>query len=134
MFSSRVLIIDDDDLVAVALYEHLVRAAIDVDLATDPRRANELIRERPYALIVMDAYLTGMLRDGAAELIQNVRRSCPDAQMILLTAYGSPYLGNGISPRHHEKVVPKPQSVVALSGLIAEFLSQGTLGEPRGTS
>lgn len=134
MFRSRVLIIDDDDLVAVALYEHLVRAAIDVDLATDPRRASELIRERPYALIVMDAYLTGMLRDSAAKLIQTVQRSCPDAQVILLTAYGSPYLGDGIGPMPHVKVVPKPQSVVALSALIAEFLAHGTFGEPRGAS
>jgi DNA-binding NtrC family response regulator len=134
VFRSGVLIIDDDDLVAVALYGHLVRAAIDVDLATDPRRANELIRERPYALIVMDAYLTGMLRDSAAEFIRTVQRSCPDAQVILLTAYGSSYLGDGIGPTHHVKVVPKPQSVAALSALIGEFLAHGTFADSRGTS
>ena len=134
MSRSRVLIIDDDDLVAVALYEHLVRASIDVDLATNPRRANELIRERPYGLIVMDAYLTGMLHDSASELIHSVQRSCPEAQVILLTAYASPYLGKESGPMAHVRVMPKPQSVVALGALIFEFLSHGTFGETRGAS
>ena len=123
----RVLIIDDDDLVAVALYEHLLSNAIEVDLATDPLRAEELMRGTQYSLIVMDAYLTGLLHDRAAELLERVREMSPDSLIMLLSAYGSEHLGRAVSRLRGITVFPKPQSVVRLTELIDRFVQNGTV-------
>lgn len=130
----RVLIIDDDDLVAVALYEHLIANAIDVDLATEPLRAEELMRSTQYSLIVMDAYLTGLLHDRAAELLERVRAMSPESQIILLSAYGSEHLGRAVSRLRDITVFPKPQSVVHLTEVIDGFVQHGTLPQSRASA
>ena len=86
MAESRVLLIDDDDLVAVALYAQLVANAVPVDLAREPDQAEALMRTNSYALVVMDAYLTGLLHGRATELVDRVQRMCPTTRIVLLTA------------------------------------------------
>src|SRR5436853_6542089 len=97
MAAASVLLIDDDYLVAIALYQHLVSNGIEVDLATDAIRAEKLMREHRYSLVVMDAYLTGVLHDRAVELVERVSRLCPEAKIVLLSAYGSEQLANSLS-------------------------------------
>jgi DNA-binding response OmpR family regulator len=118
---SRVLLIDDDDLVAIALYQHLVASGIDVDLATEPLHAEKLMREHRYGLVVMDAHLTGNLRDRAADLIERVSKLCGDARIVLLSAYPSEELASSFT------VFAKPQPVVFLGEMIGGFVENGTL-------
>ena len=123
----RVLLIDDDDLVAIALYQHLVSNGIDVDLATEPSRAEALMRQHRYSLVVMDAYLTGMLHDRAMELVDRVLQLCPEARIVLLSAYGSEQLATSLRRASKLTVISKPQPVVFLGEVIGEFLNNGTL-------
>jgi DNA-binding response OmpR family regulator len=127
----RVLIIDDDDLVAVALYEHLVTNGVAVDLATDPARAQTLMNGTDYALIVMDAYLTGLLHGRATDLLERVHRTCPGARIILLSAYGSEQLARAVASVHDIIVLAKPQPVIPLGELIDGFLHHGTVPQPQ---
>jgi DNA-binding response OmpR family regulator len=120
--SPRVLIIDDDDYIAVALYQHLVATSVPVDLATDEARAELLMKEHRYALVVIDAYLTGFLHDRAAALLDRVSVLCPDARVLLLSAYAEPLAG--LSTSTNITVVAKPQPVGHLTAVINAFLGE----------
>ena len=80
-----------------------------------------------YALVVMDAYLTGLLHGRPAEFLERVHRLCPDARIILLTAYGTQELVASVDTPQDLTVVAKPQPVVYLGEVIDGFLDHGTL-------
>lgn len=123
---ARVLIIDDDELISVALFHHLQDSGVSVDLAIDPDRAEALLVAHDYEVVLMDAYLTGQLQPRACELLDNVQRLRPASQIVLLTAYESPLLADHAKASKHVTVVPKPQSVMHLSEVIGNLLEART--------
>ena len=123
----RILIVDDDEIIAVALYRHLVGMGLTVELAVDTDGASTLLAKQPYALVVLDAYLTGQLHGRALQFIQTVHELQPDAQILLLTAYGSPALAEFVKPYERITVVRKPQSIPYLAELIEGFVAGRTL-------
>lgn len=123
MEQPRILIVDDDEIIAVALYRHLIELGCPVDLAVESEGANSLLAEQQYALVVLDAYLTGQLHSRALQFIDDVRHAQPDAQLLLLTAYGSPALAEYVRPYERIVVVRKPQSIPYLAELIESFLA-----------
>ncbi len=120
---SRVLIIDDDDVIAGALFQHLISNGVSADLALDPTQADTLLSENDYALVLMDAYLTGQLNNRALELLDHVRSRRPRAHVVLLTAYGSRALSDRVHGDDRITVMAKPQPVAFLSELINAYLS-----------
>jgi DNA-binding NtrC family response regulator len=119
---SRVLIIDDDELITGPLFQILGQKGVPADLATNPRDADSLLAKNDYALVLMDAYLTGQLSSRALELVDQVRSRRPKAQVLLLTAYGSAALDERVRNDARIMVVAKPQPVPYLADLIGGFL------------
>jgi ActR/RegA family two-component response regulator len=119
----KILIVDDDEIIAVALYRHLIASGMPVELAVDADGASTLLASHQYALIVLDAYLTGQLHSRALQFIDTVRALQPEAQILLLTAYGSPALAEYVKPYARITVVRKPQSIPYLAELIEGFVA-----------
>lgn len=119
----RILIVDDDEIISVALYRHLIGLRFSVDLAVDTDNASTLLAEHQYALIVLDAYLTGQLHERALQFIDTVRALQPHSRILLLTAYGSPALAEYVNPDANITVVRKPQSIPYLAELIEGFVA-----------
>ena len=121
---ARVLIIDDDELITGALFQHLIKNGVETDLAMSPADADVLLSIHDYELVLMDAYLTGQLNNRAFELIDRVRNRRPNAEVVLLTAYGSRALSDRVGNDVRIRVVAKPQPVPYLTELINGFLTQ----------
>ena len=83
----RVLIVDDDEVISGAVFPHLVSAGVDADLALEARSAERLLAANDYALIVMDAYLTGHINASAIAFFDLVRQLRPESHILLLSAY-----------------------------------------------
>lgn len=131
----RVLLIDDDELVAGSLREYLVKNGRQVDVAVDIDASAGLMDERQYGVIVVDPYLTGRQHDDDS-LLHAIRASQPAASLIVLTAYGSPSLATSAERLHAAALLEKPQSVMFLSDVIggacrdASPASSSTKGQP----
>jgi ActR/RegA family two-component response regulator len=123
----RILIVDDDEIIAVALYRHLIGLGFSVDLAVDAGTATSFLSEHGYALIVLDAYLTGQLHARALHFIETVRASQRDAHILLLTAYGSAALARYVATIEHITLVRKPQSVPYLAELVEGFVARRSM-------
>ena len=79
-----ILYVDDNEW-SRTVFAKTVRSFVAVDLADSPEHAFEMLRARPYSIVVTDLLLPGM--DGI-DLCVTVRRRFPKVRRILVTAYG----------------------------------------------
>jgi DNA-binding NtrC family response regulator len=119
----RVLLIDDDDMIAGSLRRYLVLCGCDVDVALEPTAARALMLHSSYSVVLLDPYLTGGVHRDSSALIDAVCHLQPRASVIVLTGYDSPALARIAADCNVAAVLTKPQSVVVLSQLIASTAS-----------
>jgi len=84
--TARILVVEDDEIMRITVFDHLHEQGWNTDEAVDGLRALELVRENHYELILSDIRMPGM--DGEALLAQ-VKTLSPGTEMVMMTAYGS---------------------------------------------
>jgi CheY-like chemotaxis protein len=80
---ARVLVIDDDPAVALALAASLRREGFDTEAVTDPWRALQRLREGRFAWLISDVRMAAL--DGR-ELAVRAKQAVPGLRVILMTA------------------------------------------------
>lgn len=111
----RILLIDDDELVAGSLREYLVRGnRCQVDVANELSSAETMMAEQRYDVVLVDPYLTGRVNRDDGVLLARIRELQPAAALIVLTAYASPLL-EAVGRQHATLLLTKPQPVPYLS-------------------
>ncbi|MBV8520023.1 MAG: response regulator [Acidobacteria bacterium] len=123
--SRRVLLVDDDELVAGSLRHYLVEHGCQVDVALEARAAQQLLASQSYAVVVVDPFLTGSLHDDSRLLLGIVRERQPQASVIVLTGYGSPDLVRDAGDRN-ASILTKPQPLVSLGEAVFGALGAGS--------
>ena len=86
MGAARILLVEDDEIMRVTLYDRLKKQHWLVDQAVDGREALRLIETETYHLVLSDIRMPGL--DGN-RLLEEVVRLSPDTDVILMTAFGS---------------------------------------------
>jgi two-component system response regulator RegA len=129
--NERVLLIDDDDLVAGSLRDYLVRGGSCVDVAPEPLVANRLMHAQKYGVIIVDPYLTGGVEHDDAALLSGIRELQPDAALIILTGYASPALRVIAGRERATAILTKPQPVSYLSQFVVDA-AQGNSPQIKG--
>lgn len=130
----RVLLIDDDELVAGSLREHLVRGGMWVDVAIDCGSASHLMRGAAYDAILIDPYFTGRVLQEDDGLLETIRSLQPSAALIVLTAYASPSLTEIAGQLRATALLAKPQSIVHLGGVVMDACRNATASVLKGLS
>jgi two-component system response regulator RegA len=115
---TRVLLIDDDELIAGSLRGYLLAQGFAVDVALERVSATKLMETSSYGVIMVDPYLTGEVARATAALLETVRTLQPLATLIVLTGYTSPALQLAATVHGAAAVLSKPQSVTSLGDLI----------------
>jgi DNA-binding NtrC family response regulator len=96
----RVLVVDDDSIVAESIAASLTQSGFDAEFATSGDRAFELIEDshrasrsdglsnapQPFAVLVADMAMPGM---SGLDLIRKVREAYPAVVPIIITGYGT---------------------------------------------
>lgn len=118
----KVLLVDDDELIADSLRDFLRTKRWDVDVAGDPISAEKLMQATRYGVVVIDPFLTGSRSEDRALLMTNARHLQPDAALIVLTAYSSAGMERIAAACRVTALLSKPQSVAVLGDIIASAL------------
>lgn len=79
----RILVVDDEEIVLVALRETLRREGYNVDTTTDALKALEMVRKEQYAVIITDQMMPTL---SGLEFLAQVKEVQPDSTRILITA------------------------------------------------
>jgi len=82
---ARVLIVDDEKLVAWSFKKELSRLGYNVDTAYDGQEAMEKLEEDFFDLILLDLKLPDI---SGIEVLERVKKISPETTCIMITAYG----------------------------------------------
>jgi DNA-binding NtrC family response regulator len=81
-----ILIVDDEPLIRKSLYEILKIAGFEAYTAMNGEEAVDLLASRPFDIVITDMKLPKM---SGLELLNAVKKTCPQTEVILITGYGS---------------------------------------------
>ena len=115
---ARILLVDDDEFIAISLGHYLRARGCRVETATAIADAKVLLRTRTYDLVLVDPYMTGEAERDASSFLRTIALLQPDAQLVIASAYVTPHLSSTAERFGAIAVLSKPQSVVFLSQLV----------------
>ena len=117
--SLDVLVVDDEQLIRWSLSETLVEAGHTVTEAVDRESALRVLAAHPDGpdVVLLDYRLPDSNDLG---LLEAIRRLAPHAQVILMTAYGTPEVTRGALELGAYRVVSKPFEVHDLAALVLQ--------------
>ena len=79
----RILIVDDEEIVLIALRETLVRSGYLVSTASDPLPALEILQKEQFSVIISDQQMPSMT---GLDFLTRAKQLQPDASRMLITA------------------------------------------------
>jgi two-component system response regulator PilR (NtrC family) len=88
--SGRVLVVDDEESIRLALADYLEHRGYRVDCAGTAGEARSLLSAGGYEVVIVDLRLSASEPSGGLRLLRRVREGSPRTRTVLLTAYGSP--------------------------------------------
>jgi len=115
--SGRVLVAEDEEEIGKLLKIILRRAGIEADHASNGREALDLLRVRPYAVIVCDLNMPVM---SGYDLIESLSEIKPSPAVIVLTA-GLPSAGRPLDPTVVTMIMRKPFDVDTFAAVVGEL-------------
>jgi CheY-like chemotaxis protein len=103
----RVLVVDDERLIAQSLRDILLRAGFDTVFALSGTEAIELAEQICPDIVISDVIMPDL--DGVQTAIR-IRRACPDARILLFSgqAATSDILERARAEGHDFELLPKP--------------------------
>jgi DNA-binding NtrC family response regulator len=118
----RILIVDDEAIVAFFLMEGLKGLGEEYDVRTSgsAESALELVQHAHFDLAVVDYRLPGL--DGLG-LVRRLTEVSPETHTIVITAYSSPELEEEALQLHAARYLEKPFRIQDLMSTIKEVLS-----------
>lgn len=84
--SSRLLVVEDEDIMRITIIDHLSQHGWQVDEANNGLDALKLVENNSYDLIISDIRMPGL--DGE-KLLTKVKQLAPRTEVILMTAHGN---------------------------------------------
>ena len=120
MKKNRILIVDDDHAMRLALSESLESCGYDISAAENGSEALNLFRKRKFDLVVTDMKMPGMT---GIEVLQGVKKLSPDVPVILITAYGTVNTAVEAMKEGAAEFIMKPFSLDDLEAVVKNVLN-----------
>ncbi len=118
----HMLVIDDEEPILFALREYFTLLGYQVECAREPAEAEALLAGNPYAVVILDLRLSGIESTEGLELIDAIRGRCPEAGILLLTAYGNPAIEQEAVRRGADAFLNKPAPLPEVAQIVAGLL------------
>jgi DNA-binding response OmpR family regulator len=120
---TKILIVDDDDLIRLSLNDVLNHEGFDVTSARDVPEALKLISSNVYDVLLSDLHMPGA-GDGLT-VVSAMRHANPKAVTMLLSAFPEMNAASHAIMLQADQILVKPMDVTALISAIRERLATG---------
>jgi len=84
--TTRILIVDDDEVVRLSHLRSLTGARYNVEAVWDGIEALRAMEQRPFDVILLDLRMPGM--DGMS-VLKTIKERWPDSEVVVITGYAS---------------------------------------------
>jgi len=123
-----ILIIDDDRECGASLKEFLTSEGFLADHLTDPHKALDRLKEKPYQIVLLDLRMTGL---NGMELLTEIRKFDLEVCVIVITAYPSIESAIKTTRLNAFDYIRKPFKVSELLEVIWQAVKQqGIMADP----
>jgi two-component system OmpR family response regulator len=115
----RALLIDDEEELVSTIVERLSYRGVEADYALTGPVALEMLREKPFDVVVLDLKLPGM---SGLEVLKNIRKEHARLPVLLITGHGSPVNQIEKKPEEAYDFLAKPIDLEALIDKMEEAI------------
>ncbi len=120
----KILIVDDEELIVVAMRKYFDGLGYSVDAAHELEEAQALLANRRYDLVIADLRLTGIGGVEGLQIVSDVHQRYADTRVILLSAYGTPEIERESYNRGADAFLHKPKSMMEIASVAVNLLEQ----------
>ena len=120
--SERILIVDDEELIVMAMRKYFEGLGYTIDSAHELEEAQALLANRRYDLVIADLRLTGIGGVEGLQIVSDIHQRCADTHVILLSAYGTPEIERESYNRGADAFLHKPKSMMEIANVAVNLL------------
>ncbi|HUR81081.1 MAG TPA: response regulator [Thermoanaerobaculia bacterium] len=120
----RILIVDDEELIVMAMRRYFEGLGYTIDSAYELEEAQALLANRRYDLVIADLRLTGIGGVEGLQIVADIHQRCADTRVILLSAYGTPEIERESYNRGADAFLHKPKSMMEIANVAVNLLDQ----------
>jgi DNA-binding NtrC family response regulator len=122
--SERILIVDDEELIVVAMRRYFEGLGYTIDSAHELEEAQALLAKRRYDLVICDLRLTGIGGVEGLQIVSDIHQRSAETRVILLSAYGTPEIERESYNRGADAFLHKPKSMMEIANVAVNLLDQ----------
>ena len=120
----RILIVDDEELIVVAMRKYFEGMGYSVDAAHELEEAQALLTHRHYDLVIADLRLTGIGGVEGLQIVSDVHQRSANTRVILLSAFGTPEIERESYNRGADAFLHKPKAMMEIAHVAMTLLDQ----------
>jgi len=120
----RILIVDDEDLIVMAMRKYFEGLGFLVDGAYELEEAQALLANYRYDLVIADLRLTGIGGVEGLQIVADVHQRCANTRVVLLSAYGTPEIERESYNRGADAFLHKPKAMMEIAHVARTLLDQ----------
>ncbi len=124
MRQERILIVDDEELIVIAMRKYFEGMGYTVDAAHELEEAQALLAHRTYDLVICDLRLTGIGGVEGLQIVSDVHQRCANTRVILLSAFGTPEIERESYNRGADAFLHKPKAMMEIANVAMNLLSE----------
>lgn len=122
--AERILIVDDEDLIVLAMRKYFEGLGYAVDSAYELEEAQALLANYSYDLVIADLRLTGIGGVEGLQIVADVHQKCARTRIILLSAFGTPEIERESYSRGADAFLHKPKAMMEIAQVARTLLEQ----------
>jgi DNA-binding response OmpR family regulator len=122
--AERILIVDDEELIVLAMRRYFEGMGYAVDAAHELEEAQALLATRIYDLVIVDLRLTGIGGVEGLQIVADVHQRCANTRVILLSAFGTPEIERESYNRGADAFLHKPKAMMEIASVAQNLLSE----------
>ena len=119
---ARILIVDDEELIVLAMRKYFTGLGYAVDSAYELEEAQALLGHYKYDLVIADLRLTGIGGVEGLQIVADVHQKCASTRVILLSAYGTPEIERESYQRGADAFLHKPKAMMEIAHVAVNLL------------
>jgi DNA-binding response OmpR family regulator len=120
----RILIVDDEDLIVLAMRRYFERLGYVVDSALDLEETQTLLAANRYDLVIADLRLTGVGGVEGLQIVSDVHHRSASTRVVLLSAYGTPEIERESYNRGADAFLHKPKAMMEIASIARTLLAE----------
>jgi DNA-binding response OmpR family regulator len=118
----RILIVDDEEMIVMAMRKYFQGLGYAVDAAHELEEAQALLANYAYDLVIADLRLTGIGGVEGLQIVADVHQRCPHTRVILLSAFGTPEIERESFNRGADVFLQKPKAMMEIATVARTLL------------